>query len=136
MTDWHQLDVTDVLQRLETDSAAGLSAAEAARRQAEHGPNELQQVEGVSPWKLLLDQFKNVLIIILLIATALSAAFGHGLEALVIGVIVLLAVLLGFVQEYRAERAIEALRQIAAPTATVLRDGNEQEIPARDLVPG
>lgn len=66
----------------------------------------------------------------------LSAFLGHGLEAAAITLIVLFAVLLGFVQEYRAERAIEALREMAAPTATVVRDGNESEIPARDLVPG
>ena len=85
---------------------------------------------------MLLSQFKNVLIVILLVATALSAVLGHGVEAIAIAVIVLLAVLLGFVQEYRAERAIEALRRMAALTATVLRDGEEMEIPARDLAPG
>jgi Ca2+-transporting ATPase len=90
----------------------------------------------ISPWALLLEQFKNVLIIILLIATVLSAFLGHGVEAVAIAVIVLFAVVLGFVQEYRAERAIEALRQMAAPTATVFRDDDEIEIPARDLVPG
>ncbi|MGH9390341.1 MAG: cation-translocating P-type ATPase, partial [Vicinamibacteria bacterium] len=90
----------------------------------------------ISPWSLLLEQFKNVLIVILLVATALSAFLGHGLEAVAIAVIVLFAVLLGFIQEYRAERAIDALREMAAPTATVLRDGEENEIPARELVPG
>ncbi len=77
-----------------------------------------------------------MLIVILLVATALSAVLGHGVEAIAIAVIVLFAVLLGFVQEYRAERAIEALRRMAAPTATVLRDGEEREVPARELVPG
>ena len=115
---------------------AGLSGAEAARRLAHYGPNELQTSRRVSPWILLLQQFKNVLIIILLIATALSASLGHTVEAVAITVIVLFAVLLGFIQEYRAERAIEALRQMAAPTATALRDGREVEVPARDLVPG
>ena len=120
MSDWHRLDTTDVIEQLGTDSAAGLTTAEAARRLEEHGPNELQAAHGVSPWEILLDQVKNVLIIILVIAVALSAVLGHGLEALVIGIIVVFAVLLGFVQEYRAERAIQALRQMAAPTATVL----------------
>ena len=136
MSDWHQLDTTDVLERLGTDSTAGLTAQEAGRRLAEHGPNELQATHGVSPWEILWAQVKNVLIIILIIAVGLSAVLGHGLEALVIGIIVFFAVLLGFVQEYRAERAIQALRQMAAPTATVLRDGHELDIPARDVVPG
>ena len=134
MSDWHQLDATDVLERLGTDSAAGLTTQEADRRLAEHGPNELQATHGISPWEILAAQFKNVLIVILIIAVGLSAVLGHGLEALVIGVIVFFAVLLGFVQEYRAERAIQALRQMAAPTATVLRDGQEVDIPARDVV--
>ena len=114
---WHTLSVEQVYSRLES-TPAGLSGAEAARRLAHYGPNELQAGRRVSPWILLLQQFKNVLIIILLIATALSAFLGHGVEAVAIAVIVLFAVLLGFVQEYRAERAIEALRQMAAPTAT------------------
>jgi Ca2+-transporting ATPase len=136
MSDWHQLDTTDVLKRLGTDSTAGLTTAEAGRRLAEHGPNELQTTPGVSPWEIFLAQIKNVLIIILIIAVGLSALLGHGLEALVIGVIVFFAVLLGFVQEYRAEQAIQALRQMAAPTATVLRDGRETDVPAHDVVPG
>ena len=136
MSDWHQLEVTDALQQLGTDSAAGLTSDEATRRLAEHGPNELQTTHGVSPWAIFAAQFKNVLIIILLIAVGLSAVLGHGLEALVIGIIVFFAVLLGFVQEYRAERAIQALHEMAAPTATVVRDGREVEVPARDLVPG
>jgi Ca2+-transporting ATPase len=77
-----------------------------------------------------------VLVVILLIAVALSAVLGHATEAVVITVIVLFAVLLGFVQEYRAERAIEALREMAAPTASVVRDGEPVEVPAREIVPG
>ena len=132
---WHALSAEQVFAQLNADPA-GLTSAEAARRLAEYGPNELRAADRVSPWAVLLSQFKNVLIIILLVATALSAVLGHGVEAIAIAVIVLLAVLLGFVQEYRAERAIEALRRMAALTATVLRDGEEMEIPARDLAPG
>jgi len=131
----HTQPVETVLSRL-SSSPAGLTGAEAARRLAEYGPNEIGVAEGTSPWTLLLEQFKNVLIVILLVATALSAFLGHGLEAIAIAVIVIFAVLLGFIQEYRAERAIEALRQMAAPTATVLREGQENEVPARELVPG
>ena len=132
---WHTWLVGQVCSHLKT-TPAGLSNDEAARRLAEYGPNELQAGRRTPPWALLLGQFKNVLIIILLIATVLSAFLGHTVEAIAIIVIVLFAVLLGFIQEYRAERAIEALRQMAAPTATVLRGGHEAELPARDLVPG
>ena len=114
----------------------GLTADEAARRLSEYGPNELQAGHVISPWTILFEQFKNVLIVILLIATAISAFLGHGIEAIAIACIVLFAVFLGFVQEHRAERAIEALRKMAAPTATALRNEQEVELPARELVPG
>ncbi len=136
MSDWHQLDTTDVLERLGTDSTAGLTSTEAGRLLAEHGPNELEATHGVSPWEIFVAQLKNVLIVILVIAVGLSAVLGHGLEALVIGIIVFFAVLLGFVQEYRAERAIQALREMAAPTATVLRDGRVVVVPGLDVVLG
>jgi Ca2+-transporting ATPase len=136
MNNWWMLSTMDCLAKLNTDAAAGLNEQEAKRLLSEYGPNELQAAHRVSPWTLLLQQFKNVLIIILLIATALSAFLGHEIEAIAIAVIVFFAVILGFVQEYRAERAIEALRQMAAPTANVIRDGRETNVPARELVPG
>ncbi|MBL8155446.1 MAG: calcium-translocating P-type ATPase, SERCA-type [Anaerolineae bacterium] len=132
---WHTLTVDAACSSLGSGQS-GLRSAEAAERLATYGPNELQAAERISPWTILFEQFKNVLIIILLIATVLSIFFGHGVEAVAITVIVLFSVVLGFIQEYRAERAIEALRQMAAPNATVLRDGKEVVIPARDLVPG
>ena len=133
---WHTLEPAHLAGQLRTHLRHGLDPAEAARRLTEYGPNELQAAQRISPWTLLLEQFKNVLILILLVAVVLSALLGHSVEAIVIGVIVLFAVLLGFVQEYRAERAIEALREMAAPTASVLRGGAELDIPARELVPG
>ncbi len=132
---WHTLSNETVFAHLKS-TPTGLTEAEAAQRLAEHGPNELQAAHRISPWTILFEQFKNVLIVILLVATALSGFLGHGIEAIAIAVIVLFAVLLGFAQEYRAERATEALRQMAAPTATALRDREEVEIPARALVPG
>ena len=135
-TAWHTLEPARLAEQLRTHMLHGLDPAEAAQRLTEYGPNESQAAQRISPWALLLEQFKNVLILILLLAVALSALLGHGVEAVVIGIIVLFAVLLGFVQEYRAERAIEALREMAAPTATVLRGGEELEVAARELVPG
>ncbi|MEK7216507.1 MAG: HAD-IC family P-type ATPase, partial [Chloroflexota bacterium] len=132
---WHTLSPEAVLTQLGS-TPAGLTAREAAQRLAEQGPNEVQAAHGVSVWSLLFEQFKNVLIVVLLIATVFSSFLGHGIEAIAIAAIVLFAVLLGFVQEYRAGRAIEALRLMAAPTASVVRDGQELDIPARNLVAG
>ncbi|MGH9956489.1 MAG: HAD-IC family P-type ATPase, partial [Pyrinomonadaceae bacterium] len=134
-TPWHVLTVDEAAEKLDA-TLLGLTTDEATQRLLEVGPNELLASGRVSPWTILLEQFKNVLIIILLAATTLSAFLGHGIEAIAITVIVLFAVVLGFWQEYRAERAIEALREMAAPAATVIRDGREQRLPARDLVPG
>jgi Ca2+-transporting ATPase len=132
---WHTLDAKDALARLQA-LPDGLDSAEAARRLVLHGPNELLALERASPWRTLAAQFKNVLVVILLAATLVSGLLGHGLEAVVIAVIVLFAVLLGFVQEYRAERALEALREMAAPLGHVLREGKEEAVAARDVVPG
>ena len=133
---YYRLDVASLIHQLRSDGSLGLNQAEAARRLREQGANELKSIERISPWSIFLAQFKNVLIAILLVATALSVFLGHGAEAIAIALIVLFAVLLGFAQEYRSERALEALRQMAAPTATVLRDGEEVVIPARDIVTG
>src|SRR5688572_12680799 len=89
---WHSLGLEEVASTLDTSLTAGLSPEEAARRLARFGPNELEAAQGASPWRLLLDQLKNVLIVILLVAVALSAALGHGTEAVVIAVIVVFAV--------------------------------------------
>ena len=132
---WHTQELPDVYSAL-ASAESGLTADEAQRRLAEHGPNELVATAGRPAWHTLVDQFKNVLVIILLVATGVSGLMGHTLEAVVISVIVLFAVLLGFVQEYRAERALEALRKMAAPLAHVLRGGVETQVPARELVPG
>jgi Ca2+-transporting ATPase len=133
--DWHALSAQEALERLQAP-ATGLSGEEARRRLARWGPNELREERRASPLTLFLGQFKNLLLVILLVAVALSAFLGHAAEAAAIAVILLFAAVLGFVQEYRAEKAIEALRVLAAPTAGVVRDGEERTIPARDLVPG
>jgi Ca2+-transporting ATPase len=133
---WHAEPTERVAAMLGTSLMEGLAPDEAARRLAEHGPNEIESEGGTPAWRLLLDQFRNVLILILLVAVALSAALGHTTETIVIGVIVLFAALLGFIQEYRAEKAIDALRELAAPTATVVRGGEVVDVPARELVPG
>ncbi len=135
-TKWHSLDVAEALKALGTDPRRGLSDEEAARRLAENGPNELRKEDRVSPWTIFFGQFKNILIIILLIATVLSAAVGEIFDAGLIFVIVVFCALLGFLQEYRAERALEALKKMLSPTVRLIRHGKEQDILSKDVVPG
>ncbi len=134
--DFYRLAVDKVIESVRTDLRAGLGDDEIRKRSVEFGANELKAADRASPWVLFFAQFKNILIQILLVATLLSAFMGHAMEAVAIAVIVLFAVLLSFVQEFRAEKAIEALRRMAAPTARVIRGGKEREIPAVGLVPG
>jgi len=135
-TKWYQLSVKQVFEALGTSSSHGLSQEKARKCLAQFGPNELVKKAKISPWAIFLEQFKSFLIIILLIATVLSALVGEVADAILIGVIVFFAAGLGFVQEYRAEQAMEALKKMAAPTASVLRNGKETEIASRELVPG
>lgn len=133
---WHSMDAAQVLKELDTDIHKGLTEDEAKRRLEKYGYNELKKEEGVSPFTLFINQFKNILIIILLVAIALSALVGEVVDAAIIGVIVIFCAALGFVQEYRAERALEALKKMLSPTITVLRGGKEEDIPSKELVPG
>ncbi len=135
-TPWHTVPAPDVLKKFNTTADRGLSPDEASAALKEYGPNRLTEGKKISPWALLAEQFKNVLVIILLLATLMSGFLGHEVEAITIAVIVLLAVFLGFIQEFRAEKAMEALKSMAAPNATVIRGGEQKKIPATDLVPG
>jgi Ca2+-transporting ATPase len=133
---WHSIDPAQVLRELNTDPHKGLTEDEVKKRLEKYGYNELKKEEGISPLTLLINQFKNVLIIILLIATVLSALVGETFDAALILVIVAFCAVLGFIQEYRAERALEALKKMLSPTITALRGGKEEEVPSKELVPG
>jgi Ca2+-transporting ATPase len=117
LNEFYRLSPQEVTGILKTDISAGLDEAEVQKRFAESGPNELKASARVSPWVLFFSQFKDILIQILLVATLLSAFMGHAVESIAIAIIVLFAVVFSFIQEHRAERAIEALRRMAAPTA-------------------
>ncbi len=114
----------------------GLTPAEAAARLEEYGPNELVHAKKISPLVIFFRQFANLLMLILLAAIVVSYLVGETLDAVVILVILLACAVLGFVQEYRAEKAAAVLAKMAAPTATVLREGQEITIPSREVVPG
>ena len=142
---FHAEKVEEVLQSLNT-SQEGLSSEEAERRLREYGPNMLQEKERIGPVQIFLRQFQDVFVLMLLAAIVISllSVFMKGAEAtledyadsITIAVIVILNATVGFVQEYRSERAMEALREYAAPRARVLRDGKEKIIPAEQVVPG
>ena len=132
---FHAMSAEEALELLGTGSQ-GLSWAEAAARLAEHGPNQLTEARKISPLVIFFRQFASLLMLILLAAIVISYLSGEILDAAVILVILLACGVLGFVQEYRAERAAAALARLAAPTATVIREGREATIPSREVVPG
>ena len=132
---WHALPAEAVLEHLDT-SPDGLSAAEAALRLTQHGPNRLPEPPRRGTLLRFLDQFRNLLIYVLLGSAAVSGALGHWLDAAVILAVVLLNGIVGFIQEGRAEAALEAIRDLLAPHAAVLRDGARRDVDAVGLVPG
>lgn len=132
---YHSLTVEEVFKAVGS-SLDGLTAQEAKKRLDEHGYNELKREKKFTALILFINQFKNALLILLIFAGILSLMLGEKIEAMAIFGILLLNTILGFVQEYRAEKAIEALQKISAPTAKVLRDEKEQIIPAKELVMG
>ncbi len=135
MTHFYAQELENVYANLNT-AKNGLTVEEAQKRLAQYGLNEIKEAERVSPAKIFLSQFSSLIVWILITAMAISAMLGEVTDAAVIGVILVANAVIGFVQEYKAERAIEALRKMAAPKATVLRGGVEKEIDARHLVPG
>ncbi len=139
---WHAVDVETAFER-EGSAPTGLSKGEAAERLAKVGPNELVQTTRISPLRIFLEQFTDVLVIILIIAAAVSAYLGLSRgestevwDAVLIAIIVVLNSVLGFFQEFRAEKSLQALKALAAPKAHVVRGGEALAIASRDLVPG
>jgi len=135
-TPWHAQTVPEVAAALHTDPDRGLTSAEATQRLERYGPNRLEELAPEPWWRALLRQFIDPLIGILVVAAVISIGVGNLVDAMVIVAIVILNGILGFVQEYRAEKAIEALKRMLVPTCTVLRDGVERVVSAETLVPG
>ncbi|MCS7115052.1 MAG: cation-translocating P-type ATPase [Nitrososphaerota archaeon] len=146
---WHAMRTEEVLDALKV-GREGLPGQEASERLRKYGYNELVEKKRVTPFQIFLNQFKDIFVIMLLIAVVLSVAIGwykslsaaeggaldEYVDAITIGAIVALNAIVGFVQEYRSEKAIEAMKKLAAPRARVLRDGKEVVIPAKEVVPG
>ena len=126
----------EVVANLKTNTQRGLTRREAESRLESFGPNRLQKKEPLSPWRLFFSEFTDFMVLVLLGAVVVSGALGEWEDALTILAIVLLNAILGFIQEYRAERSLEALKELSAPQARVIRDGLVQSIPASEVVPG
>ncbi len=142
MADWHAMDRDAVLEELGT-SADGLDADEAAERLSEHGRNEIRSDDAVSPIRIFISQFQDFMIYLLILAALISLAVGffpgHEPEYMDAGLIFLILIangVFGFIQDYKAEKAIEALKDLSSPDATVLRDGKKVTIDSKDVVPG
>ncbi len=133
---WHGLEVAEVEQRLKTSLGSGLSPEDVAARQSEHGPNAIREAKSKSPLRILAAQFADFMIVVLLVAAVVAGFLGEPQDTIAIAAIVVLNAVIGFVQEYRAERALAMLRRLAAQQARAVRGGQVVVIPARDLVPG
>lgn len=136
MTDWHSRDVQDVLGDLSTQVDSGLDSATVEQRLEEHGENELIQTGQRGPWAILWEQLSGAMMVLLYGAAGVSLYLEEATDAIAILAIVVLNALLGFVQDYRAEKALAALKQLAVPTVRVRRNGVLVEISSRELVPG
>ena len=133
--EWHSMEKKQLLDSLKA-TETGLSSKEAEQRLEEYGPNELVEKKGVTPFQIFIGQFKDIFVIMLLIAIVISFAINETVDGATICAIVILNAIVGFVQEYRSEKAMEAMKQLTAPKARVMRDGKEIIIPSRDIVPG
>ncbi|MGN7763633.1 calcium-translocating P-type ATPase, SERCA-type [Paenibacillus sp. 22594] len=133
---WHRLGAEELQKMFGVHPGSGLSGEDAAQRLMENGHNELSEGKAISPLTLMLNQFKDFMVLVLMGATLVSGLLGEYLDAITIVAIIMLNGVLGFVQEFRAERSLRALKQLSAPSAKVLRDGKIEHIPAKMLVPG
>lgn len=133
---WHILSGGEICDKLRVNPEKGLNDKEVNRRLVEFGHNSLTVKKGVNPVFLFLGQFKDFMVMVLMIATLISGLLGEIADAVTILAIILLNAILGFVQEYKAEKSMESLRSLTAPEATVLRNGMGVKIPASELVPG
>jgi len=133
---WYNESTDSIIDALGSNSEKGLTDSAVNSLQLEHGPNEIVERGKKSPWLIFFDQFKNVMVIILIVAAIISLLLGEFIEAIVILAIVILNAILGFTQENRAEESMAALKRLAVPTVRALRGGHIIEIPSTELVPG
>ncbi|WP_229702300.1 cation-transporting P-type ATPase [Bowmanella pacifica] len=135
MDNWHQLNVEQLWQQLDSEQQ-GLAPSQVDQRLQQYGPNQLPQAKGKPAWQRFMLQFHNILIYVLLVSSVITFWLGHVADSLVILAVVLVNALVGFIQEGKAEQAMQSIRQLLAPKAAVIRAGIRQHIQASQLVPG
>jgi P-type Ca2+ transporter type 2C len=133
---WHAVEADDVLTKLQTDRKKGLDSSEVSKRLEKYGKNEIPGGKARSAWVRLLMQFHNVLIYVLMAAAIITALLGHWIDTWVIVAVIVVNALIGFIQEGKAEKALEGIRKMLSLNAVVKRDGKKKTINAEDLVPG
>jgi len=136
MSNWFNREAADVIRSFNSHWYHGLKSREAGARLEKYGFNQLQQSKKISPWQIFSAQFLDFMVLVLLGAAILSGILGERVDAITIIAIVVLNAILGFIQEFRAEKSLEALKELSAPQASVIRDGKMQRIAAKLLVPG
>ena len=136
VTHWHQRTIDDCLQELDSNAATGLTEQQARARRLRYGLNEIVETGGRGPLRILWEQLSGAMVVLLIVAAAVSIYLNEMVDAGVIVAIVVLNAMLGFFQDYRAERALAALKKLSVPTVRVRRDGVVREMSARELVPG
>jgi len=133
---WHTMHIAEVIRNLGTNTDTGLSRIDAENRLRKYGHNQLEEKEGVSPIMLFLGQFNDFIVWVLIAAAIVSGFMGEWVDAMAIIAIVIINAIIGFIQEFRAEKSLAALQKMSAPFSKVLRDGEMHSMPSRDIVPG
>jgi len=133
---WYTRTIEDITQYFNVDTSRGLSSKEVKTRLEKFGPNQLKESKGRTVWDMFFDQFKEVLVLILLISVIISIFLGEVSDAIVIAVILVLNAILGVVQEFKAEKSLAALKKMTVPDALVIRNGKQTKIKSNQLVPG
>ncbi len=133
---FYNLSIDDTAKKLKSDIDKGLTEEEVKKRQEMYGLNKLKEHRGISLWVLLINQFRNIIVILLLIATVISISLGDIVEAIAVFSVIIINSLFGFFTEYKAEKAMDALKKMVSASAKVIRNGELKEVPAENLVPG
>jgi P-type Na+/K+ transporter len=132
----HALSYSEVIQEVKADAEDGLTASEAEIRLEEHGRNVFSETGGVQPLKILIRQVANAMMLVLVIAMVVSFSIRSWIEGGVVAAVIVLNIVVGFFQEYQAEKTMDSLRSLSSPTATVVRDGSTNVVPTAEVVPG